>query len=646
MNDALGFHQQLVDQWIRWLEQYRAPAKQPLKSFPFEGASNIVLPLTATDVDQLFAKFVQTIHASETLWTLEPLNERWVNAAKPLQDFLQWLDANRLKMLAVNKRVFLEMVKLGTGLYKHGWLYQQTPTFHYGPDGKAERVLKTVGAPFVDHVRLADFVIPPYAWNIQPDDQGGAPWVGERMRVPVLTLTQWAQSTAQFLPTISKDDLNAILHFEEASETVYDSARQSADYEKTASGAGIDFETNRPPAHVSGGQPAPSRRKRDIELWEIHARYPTDSARGVDDIIVWYHRPTRRLVRAVYQYYFHGKRPYEAIKYFPGDGFYGIGVCEQKEIFQKTASDLLNFTHDNVLLTNSRMIVAQSGQNIAPGEAVYPWKVWITDGPVNEAFGVFPMADIYASLPGIQQAVEFAGEKRTGIGDLQTGQIESLPGRTPATTMLSLLQEGNRRPDLTVKDIREGLSTVGLRVVQLCQQYMGQAMPQDLGGPALLELAVGALGTPEGGFAAEKLTTPMENAELGLGVTLTATTGQSNKEVARQNYLALVQIAGQLSQQFLQYTQVMMQFPGTPMALVAQQAMIGTAELGNRLLEQYDVRNPEKILPLSLDPANAPVLPQPGLVPPGAQPGAGGVPGGAPFDPTMAALAGGVSQGL
>src|SRR5439155_15285114 len=70
---------------------------------------------------------LQTIHAPENLWTLEALNENWLPAQKPLQDFLQWLDYTLLKMWNVNKRVFLEMVKLGTGIYKAGWLYEKRP---------------------------------------------------------------------------------------------------------------------------------------------------------------------------------------------------------------------------------------------------------------------------------------------------------------------------------------------------------------------------------------------------------------------------------------------------------------------------------------------------------------------------------------
>ena len=55
------------------------------------------------------------------------------------------------------------------------------------------------------------------------------------------------------------------------------------------------------------------------------------------------------------------------------------------------------------------------------------------------------------------------------------------------------MQEGSRRPDLTLKNMRySGLSMVGLRMIQLCQQFM--ASPNDVGGRTLLKLAVDMLG--------------------------------------------------------------------------------------------------------------------------------------------------------
>lgn len=645
---AKAAHDPLIQQWISWLEQYRAPVKQPQRNTPYEGAANFMLPMTATDVDQLYAKFIQTIHAADNLWTLSDLNERWTNVKKPMQDFLTWLDGSILKMYNVDKRVFNEMVKLGTGIYKTGWMYERRPVMGYDDAGRVQKQTKIVGKPFVDHVRLPDLIFPPTAYSLQPDDQGGAPWVAERLRPTVDQLKWMAESAAPYLPNIAKDDLDFIIRFEEQQQTQYDAAIQDAQYNKAAT-QGADFESEAKPANTSStvGSGSGGRLLRQIELWEVHARFPTQGSDSQDDIIVWYHEPTRKMVRGVYQYYHHMKRPYEVVRYFPSDGFYGIGVCEQKEVFQLMQSDLFNFNWDNVLLANSRMIVAKSGSNIAPGEPIYPGKVWITDGDVRQDFGVFPMADIYSSLPALQGQVQAMGERRTGISDIQLGNMQELPGRTPATTMLSLLQEGNRRPDLTIKDMRhEGLSNVGLRTLQNCQQFM--TSPTDVGGKTLLAMATQMLGMPEGKLVSEKLLTPLENVEFGLGCAITATSGSANKEVERQNYLSLIQLSGQLSQQFMGFAQVMTQAPNTPMAAAAQIAMTGLAELYHRLLEQYDIRNPEAILPLpGPEGAGASAQAAGGAPPPaGAQPGGFGLAPAPAINPTVPALYGGAQQGL
>lgn len=639
LHDGIAARDPLLQQWLRWLEMYAAPATQGQKNFPYEGAANYVLPLTATDVDQLFAKFVQTIHAPEDLWTISPMNERWVDAAKPLQDMLTWLDRNLLHMYNVNTRVMLEMTKLGTAIYKTGWDYQRYPTLMYDDAGRVVKAEKIRGVPFVDHVRLADFVVPAYSYAIQPDDQGGAPWVGERHRKTPAQLRRWANGSSPLLPPVDAETLNLIIKFEESGATDYDEYVRKA--EREVSGARLPTsesqEWDKSATQMTGQTgSAGTKTVREIELWEIHARASTKSDAGDEDIVIWYHQPTRKIIRGMYNPYTHGKRPYEVVRYFPGEGFYGIGVCQQKEVFQRMASDLFNFNWDNVLLANSRMVVAKSGSNIAPGEPFYPNKVWIVDDDVQKSFGVFPMADIYQSLPLLQSNVQALGERRTGISDIQLGNIQELPGRTPATTMLSLLQEGNRRPDLTIKGLRyQGLSTVGLRIVQLVQQYASG--PVNVGGQQLLGLVAKTLGMPEGQEVFQKLSTPMEDAAMGIGVSITATSGSANKEVERQAYMGLLQLAGTLYPQFIQAVSLAQQGAGTPIADVALQSAKGLSELFQRLLEQYDVRNPEDMMPFN-DQIAAEVEQQGQAVP---QPGMGGP----EQDPMLAALMGGGGNG-
>jgi len=186
---------------------------------------------------------------------------------------------------------------------------------------------------------------------------------------------------------------------------------------------------------------------------------------------------------------------------------------------------------------------------------------------------------------------------------------------------MAMQQEGKKRPDLTLKDMRYGaLSTIGLRLVQYSQQYLRR---QDLNGEHLMRIAVETLGPHAGQQFAQHLSTPQENAELGIGVELTATSAVANKEVQKQNWMALLQLSGQLYPQFLQLAQVAqqgmaMQAPFiTTLAYQGIQAMSG---LFTRLLEANDVRNADQVAP------EVPTQVQPAGVQPPAQPFA--APGG------------------
>ncbi|KKK82302.1 hypothetical protein LCGC14_2804750, partial [marine sediment metagenome] len=408
---------------------------------PYEGASNAMLPLIATDVDQLYAKFLQTVHAPKNIWSVSPRNERWIEAAKPMEDYLTMLDHSLLDMKSVNEKVFLEMTKLGTGIYKTGWRFEQRNVKQYDENGQLVDAVKRVAFPYVDHVRLIDFLLPGYAYSIDPDAQGGAWWIAERMEIRPEKLRGWADAEEPWLPGMDKEGIKDVLGFVERNQKDYDTTIRHQQYEKrafTVTPTDEDFDRDRQTqTSVSTGDPL----FRKITLWEIHARYETQKNQ-FNDVVITYHMPTRRILRAILNPYDHGKRPYEVVRYFPGDGFYGIGVCEQKEVFQDLQSDLFNFTMDNILLVNSRGIVAREGGNILPGEPVYPWKIWFTQGDVGDEFDSFAMADIYPSLPQTYELLNAIGERRTSIGDLQLGNLQSLPSRTPATTTQALLEEG------------------------------------------------------------------------------------------------------------------------------------------------------------------------------------------------------------
>lgn len=633
---ALQARMPLERQWREWLEQYRAPAATGVKEFPFLGAANYTLPIMATDGDQFYAKFMQSLHASPDLWSVQAMNERWIDTAKPLQDFLTALDRSTLKMYRVNKRAVMEMVKLGTAILETGWTFEDRPINTYDEDGKIVAVNRVESRPFVDHVRLIDFLIPPYAYAIQPDEQGGAPWVAKRVQMTREQLLATAKSTEPFLPNIGMKAALEIMAWDGSQQTEYDDKIQGLTYEPKAKQTSGTFENN----DANDGQPiggvAGSYLKR-IEMWEFHVRWAVEGD-SPSDLVVLFHAPTNTILRAIYQPYLHGQRPFEVIRFFPTEGFYGIGVCEQTQVFQQMGSELHNYLYDNILLGNSQMLAVKEGANIAPGEPIYPSKVIATQGnPRDEIMGFTMGNGAYPGLAGLSGMVDQLRTRRNGIGDLQTGNIEGIPGRTPATTVQSLLAEGNRRPDLTMKDMRyEGLSLVGLRVIQLLQQFMTSKV--DLGGQRYVQMMHQVLGEPEGSKLAAIMSDPNENAELGLGVEIAAASATANKDAAKQQSAGLLTLVGQTYPQLIQMAQMAQQTAGTPVGNIALKALGGLSALMGRVLEQHDVRDTETFVPDVPEPQGPIAFP-----PPAGPLGAG--PGGPPGAPAPAGM-GGVPQGV
>jgi hypothetical protein len=195
--------------------------------------------------------------------------------------------------------------------------------------------------------------------------------------------------------------------------------------------------------------------------------------------------------------------------------------------------------------------------------------------------------------------------------------MSPLPSRTPATSVQALLEEGARRPDLTLKSLRRCLSRIGLRIIQLVQQH---ADPKQMAnGETLLQAAIQVLGDEAGIAVVSKLALPRESAEYGLGVNLTATSATANKELAKQSFIG---------PWYSQMMQMALQFQGTPLGQVALDNLQGMAFLEKRLYEQYDMRNLNDLVPtIPKDPVQAITDPTAALqlLPPGG----GGAPGAA-----------------
>ena len=614
---SMDERQPLEAVWRNYLEQYRAPEPKGLRRFPFEGASNLTFPLMAMNVDPIVARLIRTIHATPNLWTVTALNADWQHAAKPSQDFLEYVDKNMLHMQDVDYRTMLEKVKLGTTVYKTGWRYEQHQVMGYDQQMSRMRLIRRLNQPVVDQVRIANFFLPPEALAIDPDDQGGAQWVAERLRYRPEQLKALARAQTPYFPEFDAGGVEKIVTFEETAPTDYEQRVQQLD-------------------QMSGS--FARSWKRPVEIYEVWARFDTTGNGFEDDIVVLWHQPTQTILRALYHPYAHGKRPYHVERYLRGDGFYGIGVGEQTRMWQTAITNILNYNIDKILLTNAPMIIAKEGANLLPNEPFYPSKTIFVQDPSKDIAPFFLAAPQSPEISNLLGYLQEGAKARTGLTDLQFGSVGAVPSRTPATTIQALLQEGNTRFDLIIQDLRiNALGPIGLQVLQNIVQQVGN-QTNNPGGRDYIELAAMVLGQNPGEFVQELIQLPNDRVEAGLGVELTATSGTNNKELARQSNLALLQIIGQWAPQMVQMAQAAVQAAGTPFGQVIEETFNFGREFLARTLEQFDVRDPDAIVPnlsAALQAAQAQATGQP------MAPGGGGFQSlvGAPIGP-------GVSGGL
>ncbi len=606
LDRALGGRSSAEGDWTRWMEQYRAPASSGMKHYPFEGASNYIMPITAMNMDPILAMYMGNIHQAQNIWTITPLNENWIKASKPLQDYLQWLDVTMLKMWDVNIRAMREALLLGTSVYKTYWFWETRNVTAYDGAGNRVRQARTFNKPIVDHVNLADFLVPPEARAIQPDDQGGATWVAERHRMTAPKLKIMGKGQEPFLPNFEPDEVEKATRWFETGLTDREAAENKLDAITDDTGR---FDELRP-----------------IEIWEVHMRFDTTGSGVEDDIIVHFHKDTAAILRAVYNHH-PGGRPYDVIRYLRGDGFYGIGVAEQCDMWQQVISDVMNFDIDKIILSHSPMWSASEGANILPDEPIFPGKIWFR----NEPDDIQPLSFMSGGNHEVLQLIgllQNGADARTGVGDLQRSNITSLPSRTPATTVNNMLQQSNTRFDMSIKDLRMGgLSNVGLRILQNLQEQSRNFQNNPFA-DAYASTAAKVLGMPEGQEVASVLMNPPnESIEFGVGVQLTATSGTNNREMQRQSKLALLQLGSQMGEQFINLAGLIQQ--GGAVGETAIQLFQGGAELLRQVLEEFDVRNPEEFIPnLQSLLQTTQGLGGGGGVPPGAQQGGGQGPPG------------------
>jgi hypothetical protein len=257
---------------------------------------------------------------------------------------------------------------------------------------------------------------------------------------------------------------------------------------------------------------------------------------------------------------------------------------------------------DNQSIANAMMFVALKNGNIKQDEPLFPGRILMVDD-LNEIKPLMLGIPTTVDMQQEQLTLSYAS-RRTGVNDFVEGNTGGSSNYATATTAVQQLREGAKRIDQTIRENRRCLSSVGVRVAELYQQF-------NQGGKPYL-----AMGPIDGQYVAQILQFPLEIIRAGVAIDVSAASAAHNKEVELRSNVMIMQQVTQYYMQLLQTLQIATnpQMPPQIQAM-AHDAAVGGSILMRRILDASGIQDTDRIVPdvqtilnagqLQLDPLQA-----------------------------------------
>jgi hypothetical protein len=543
--------------WMRYEQVYRARPVNAEKTFPFANASNLVIPVAATDVDTLFARLMGLLMEPSNLWSVTPQRPEFAKMAAATEDFLEWAQHNELDIHGPVGDWILELHKLGTGIIKQRYTREMKKVYEWrelqdGTTWQQQAVILLKDKPAIHNTRLIDFYIPAGFRDIQ-----SAPWVAERIR---LTWQQYMNRVKAGIYTGS-DQIGAWF----STPPVNTLQRQ------------LDA--------ITGFVPSQNKQ---MEFYEFWVDFDIDGDGWDEALVCTVHLESQTYVRLDFNPFFNQDKPYSAARFMRDtNGFYGIGLGEMLDYFQEEITAMHNQRIDSGTVGNSTMLKVRSDETgIRKDEPMYPGKQWRVADMNNVetlAFGT----------PGTAPSIEAEGvtrneaQRRTGVSDYVQAQAGPATAYGSAYTTQQMILASSKRFGETLREIRVALGETGTRVLELYQQH----------NPRGKEYM--AVGQKEGELVSQVLHFPMDLIRRGMLVGVTAIDTQTSKDAQIRTTTLVLQ---QLMQYYSGYMNAMSyavnpQMPPEIKAAALQMAN-GSTELMAKLLHLYGVQDTASMLPI------------------------------------------------
>ena len=553
LTQAKGDRQGLIDRLDEEVRLYEAVPEHKVKMSPWEGASNLVVPIIGAMVDTIYPRVYSTVFGVEPTFTLEERLAKWAEHAKDVQDLLEIVQEVHLDLPKVAQSWFLEAILHGTSVVKLVWDDVRTGMKKYGDDGSIEKVDEEVKkfGPGLYRVPLEHFYIPSWAESIVD-----APWVAHRIR------TYWGRLQALEDSGVYKD-IDLIEHRIETTSTDHTRTREALD-------------------------DASPQYQEEYEIFEWWGDYDYDNDGVEERLLITYHMPSQTILRAHFNPYWHRRKPFREFEFWPRhDRWGGIGIARMVAPIQDEVSTLHNQGIDNRTAGNTRMWEVLEGSSADQHFDGVVAGLKIRVGRLGEEIKPIEFA---SKADGFSDAEDIAlryAQQRTGVSDFLSGtDMGKGGGRETATTTMVKMQEARTRFNWTMDSARMAMADIAQMTVTLLQQF-GDDMNFD-----------SLLGEEAAERVREFLALPEDEVREHGKISVTASSASMNKEAEKQNLIALKQMSEQNALQFeMPFIQIILN-PQAPPELkeYAMEKLKGNRILFDRILQTFDAKNADAIL--------------------------------------------------
>jgi hypothetical protein len=584
------------DKYPRWRRLYEARPLERERQFPFYRASNLVVPIIAIHCDTLLARVMSAILRIRPLWFIRVIGKPQgdpdaVSIRAALEGFLNYvgLEPWELDLFRVCHEWFGEAIRYGTSTVKIPWdiVTDDRPV----PTSPVEYVRTLVyEGPRPEKIPFDCMYFPASSSRIEDAD-----FKAHRRR-----MKEWE--------VIDRFDSGA---WNEAYRDIVLSRpdRSSPDVATTQSQTDLGVR-----------EAWPDSREWDIyECW-FRWRMPNGMRPRV---IVTYHLATGAVLRAIHNFY--EVDPFVTARlFYRDDSAYGYGFVEMLEQVQEEISTMHNERRDNATVANTRVWRVNPDSKLHEGFRIYPGAML----PANKD-EIEPLMQGQVAPTEIQEeelALSLA-ERRTGVSPPMQGFGAGVQagrrGIYTAMGTLSVMQEGNRRTDLNIADLRYAFTKLGRIVLR---QYAEFGIRDDL--------------LRRFGSEAEVIRRAMQLVRTdNIEIAVAASTASINKEIEKQNDILLMNL---MDRHYSMVTQMLqaISVPMTPPAVKDYLTRVVRASdlMMREVLRHFDYDDPERFIPTGVpdEKALSRIAPVSGVAPSLGHPGVPGGPsvvaGGAPAE--------------